>query len=378
MGLLRIILALSVVLMHANTFHGFVGVGGSLAVQSFFMVSGFYIGLILTEKYNTPERLGAFYLGRALRIYGLYFALLLAYVAFAVVFQIHAGQSTFSVVARDGVGSGTFWYFVLSNLLIFGQDAALFLRFDGAGLAFEPAGGLIQPDPRVLQGMFILPAWSLALELLFYLIAPFLARLSSRVLIAICAVSLALRLGGLQLGLIDDPWSYRFFPFELMHFIAGMLAYRFYVHLGRTRTDFRQIAGRVGPLILLFVLAYPAFGTVNAHAYFRVDRLAFLLILAVGLPFLFEWSRRSARDRAIGNLSYPVYLVHELVVQTSWHVDWFRQHEDIAVGAIVVGTLVGAYVTERLIDHPIERIRARLTGAAMAPAGGQKEAAPSA
>ena len=51
MGLLRIVLALSVLLEHAMAWHGYRMLGGPLAVQCFFIISGFYMGLVLNEKY---------------------------------------------------------------------------------------------------------------------------------------------------------------------------------------------------------------------------------------------------------------------------------------------------------------------------------------
>ena len=51
MGLLRLWLAFSVVLMHSHSFYGFTGIGG-YAVPAFFVMSGFYMNLILTTKYR--------------------------------------------------------------------------------------------------------------------------------------------------------------------------------------------------------------------------------------------------------------------------------------------------------------------------------------
>ena len=51
MGLLRLLLAFSVVLEHSHSFYGFSGIGAS-AVPAFFIISGFDTNLILTTKYK--------------------------------------------------------------------------------------------------------------------------------------------------------------------------------------------------------------------------------------------------------------------------------------------------------------------------------------
>jgi len=51
MGIIRLILALTVVAAHSTAIFGSTLVGGKIAVQSFYIISGFYMSLILNEKY---------------------------------------------------------------------------------------------------------------------------------------------------------------------------------------------------------------------------------------------------------------------------------------------------------------------------------------
>ena len=60
MGILRFILALAVVFVHTGHIYGsdFYGtrlMGGVVAVQAFYIISGFYMALILNTKYVGPE-----------------------------------------------------------------------------------------------------------------------------------------------------------------------------------------------------------------------------------------------------------------------------------------------------------------------------------
>jgi len=79
MGTVRILLALSVLLAHSRTVicFGVKLIGGFLAVKLFFVVSGFYMGMILKEKYsNTNNRIFLFWSNRFLRIFPVYWAIL--------------------------------------------------------------------------------------------------------------------------------------------------------------------------------------------------------------------------------------------------------------------------------------------------------------
>lgn len=51
MGIIRFLLALSVVITHCGSLFGTSLVVGQIAVQSFYIISGFYMSLILNEKY---------------------------------------------------------------------------------------------------------------------------------------------------------------------------------------------------------------------------------------------------------------------------------------------------------------------------------------
>src|SRR5450759_4624800 len=73
MGIIRVLLALSVVAAHFGGIWNLRFVGGQVAVQSFYIISGFYMSLILNEKYvgkNKSYKL--FITNRFLRLYPIY------------------------------------------------------------------------------------------------------------------------------------------------------------------------------------------------------------------------------------------------------------------------------------------------------------------
>lgn len=68
MGRLRYFLAIMVVLSHTQVdFLGFAP--GVTAVVSFFLISGYVMTLLIGRHYNSPDRIGLFYLDRAARLY---------------------------------------------------------------------------------------------------------------------------------------------------------------------------------------------------------------------------------------------------------------------------------------------------------------------
>src|SRR5687767_13772537 len=74
MGIIRLLLALAVVVAHsptAVTLHNWVLPGG-IAVQAFYIISGFYMALVLNEKYTFPGSTKLFYQQRYLRLAPMY------------------------------------------------------------------------------------------------------------------------------------------------------------------------------------------------------------------------------------------------------------------------------------------------------------------
>ena len=84
MGLLRLLLALSVVLYHAGLIGGYNIANQIIAVNAFFVISGFYMSLVLSTKYNFPNSYSLFVSNRLLRIYPIYWLVLLMTFAFVL------------------------------------------------------------------------------------------------------------------------------------------------------------------------------------------------------------------------------------------------------------------------------------------------------
>jgi peptidoglycan/LPS O-acetylase OafA/YrhL len=297
MGVLRLLFALSVLLVH-DMEGWFKLIDGAAAVQCFFAISGFYMALVLNERYAAPA---TFYFNRALRLFPTYWAVVLLTLAAAML----AGRPTFIDVAQH---SGLTWdaraLVFVSSFFLIGSDAMLFVRPTEAGLVFT-ASFWAEP-PQLFWYHPIPPAWSLPVEMAFYALAPFLVgcrwRLLGALLLGLTARVIVYKLFGSH-----DPWRYRFFPAEVSLFCAGGLAY----HFSRAMQA-RAAARRIGFVCLGLLIAlmplYPHLPSVARYVPVSAALLA-------SLPFVFALTRDSATDRWIGELSYPVYLLHFLVLQ---------------------------------------------------------------
>ena len=356
MGLLRVLLALAVALQHCGGgIDGYAMVGGSLAVQGFFVVSGFYMGLVLNERYDRPALNRAFYANRLLRVFGTYWFFLGAYAACYLALWRLAGVTPLGFYTTDVL---PFWQKAglgLLNLTVIGQELPGFLRIEHSQLAWSwahHAGDAVE----VPHFMLIRPAWTLSLELCFYLLAPFICRRPTWQVAALALASLAARVAWyVHTGIDEDPVSYRFFPFELAFFLAGVLAWRAYAQA----PAFWQ-GLRARPLALAAfagVLGFPwLLGAHSYTAFFVPGRLLVLALIITGLPAIHGWTGRNRADRALGELSYPLYLGHSMVIALTGAA---LGTTSTKLSALALSLLV-AWAASRLVEAPIERVRRAL------------------
>ena len=333
------------------------GVGGGAAVQAFFIVSGFYMALILNGRYAVEGGTARFYKARLARIFGLYWPVLAIYSLAAIVLLVVSDRGPLTSIFQPGMPNIASIAILSVNLFLVGLDGLLFFTFDGTGIAFSATHADI--DPGLFRGMIVQPAWSLSMELVFYAVAPWLCRQRVPILLALLATSLALRVWGASAGLVSDPWSHRFLPFEFAHFLLGICAWHIYER--RAQVDVRVLDWvLIAFLAIAFFLYRYGISLRSWDAYFDPMRLAFLAIVTISLPSLFAASRSISWDRKIGELSYPIYLLHMLFVSIVLRLPGLSDKPDLSSGVVIGGTIVGAIIVERVIGSAVERWRARI------------------
>jgi len=327
MGFLRFYLALCVVIGHAGARFPFIPHDGTQAVQIFFMISGFYMALIMNEKYVSRRQ---FYASRFLRIYVPYFIALAIVLLVSIGSRVFLGHwigldayaHAFEHNGKTGVILGA-----LSSLTIFFQDVIMFLSQPvGASLRFTLD---FSNDQFPLWHYLLIPqAWSVALELSFYLMVPWLAKLSAPKLFGLLLCSVVARVIGYEfLGLNTSPWIYRFFPFELALFLAGMLAYRFYswglAPLLMKERDYRIRTPILWVITIMMLVVHAVFfaslkTVLGFHYSYWVSYVIWPFIIAL----LFLLSKADVVDRHVGELSYPIYLIHFVMNGLVWVSIW--------------------------------------------------------
>lgn len=345
MGTLRTLLALSVALGHAGGIGAFYPMHGDAAVQSFYVLSGFYMAMICREKYAKLRHSAAiFWLNRYLRLAPSF--LIVAFAAYWV-----SGKGWYALLDARTMALALF-----SHLTMIGQDLFVFI-------GYQPITGhlFFLRDLRPLaQGagvygydfLLVPQGWSLGVEAWFYLVAPLILTRRLPIIIGLVVASFGCRIAGaLAFGLVDDPWGYRFFPFELAIFLFGALAYH-----GLAALRARPRLYRYSPAILAAILAL----VVSYHELPVSEEMkhwGFLILLVPAVPFIFELSKNSTLDRWIGTLSYPIYIAHILCFDLvdEWHVGGW------SLPLKLITTLIASGAIVLTIELPGDRLRAQLT-----------------
>jgi peptidoglycan/LPS O-acetylase OafA/YrhL len=365
MGTLRLILALSVAIAHVPGLTIQLMTGGAVSVQCFYIISGFFIAMILNEKYVAPGDAYIFYSNRLLRIFPVYwiFLALALVVNIAAYVAAHKGALSIWFDNWSRLSVGDVIFLVGTNILLFGQDLTTFLDLGGRGLEWTTQFYL--SDPGVFKFLLVPQGWSLSLELAFYLMAPFIVRRSSWTIALIAACCLMARIVGYVMGFRSDPWSYRFFPFEVSLFLAGAIAYR----CGRWIKDealhrtARMLAYGIIPATILFPL-YDSGG----DNFFSASRIGLYMCLVVALPFLYRSTKDLRWDRMAGELSYPVYLCHLIPIQLLQGSSSLGPLPAMRAILAVLATLALAAVVTKYIEIPLDKFRqSRIHGRAPQP-----------
>ena len=307
MGLLRFMLALAVASGHASGFFGahiYPKVPGSHAVQIFYMISGFLIALILSGKYaDTPQGNWIFYSNRAVKIYLPYLAILaVTIIVWLVVYAATGNAGPLQVFIDQGstMSPGAWAFAIVTNLFLFGMEWGSMLIERGGELFFSVRA--IEQPPSAIQFTVIVPAWTLSLELAFYLIAPFILRRHFLLIAVLALASYTFRFEAYAHGFRSVATEYRFFPFELSLFLYGALSYRLYAFL-KERNMFK-------PALSLSIAVACALTAISLPKYFSQHQHQMYALVGLLLPALFDFSTRHRWDKWFGDLSYPLYLVH--------------------------------------------------------------------
>ncbi|MBD3844274.1 acyltransferase [Bosea sp. SSUT16] len=312
MGLFRLLLAFCV--LYSHVFGPVAGWNiGVVAVISFFVMSGYVMTLLIAKHYQGIEAIPSFYLDRTARLFPQY----LLYLAITLV-AVGLLPITDNFV-QDRSPSA-----VLLNALML--PAGFYMFF-------------------LERALYIPPAWSLGLELSFYLVFPFylLGNLKARTVAVLGSVAVfALAVS----GYINSDWfGYRLLPGTFFVFIAGACLARPSILSGRY-----PVAVVLGSLFVFCALAA-----------FRADWFAlpynkevlFGTMIGVSAVAALRNTKFSATDELFGSLSYGVFLNHFVIM---WVLD-VAHVSRLAVPAVSVAVAFASY---KFVEEPALKLRQRL------------------
>jgi peptidoglycan/LPS O-acetylase OafA/YrhL len=356
LGVIRLLLALSVLVAH-SAFNGKLMAPGDIAVQLFFIISGFYMAMILNTKYENHT--GAFYKNRFFRLYPIYLTVVVLVLLVGFLTRLGVGHpvNNWDSVASDlssGVLSlGTAVFLTFSNITMLFQDLVMFLRLDGG----NPVPGYYGDSvPPLYTYLWIPQAWSLSLEILFYALAPFLIRKKKTVGIVL-ALSVAVRLVLHFTGHDSDPFSYRFFPSELSVFLLGAGSWHLFRDHRSPILAKNAVAFQVG--LVAVIVAWPLLFNFN-----DLGRYLFFVPFALLVPYLYDHYKDRPWDNRIGELSYPFYLTHvlalqlaALVVGPNWSSPRIGQGIQLILAAVLATGV--SFVLVTWVQSPFEKLRRR-------------------
>jgi len=300
MGVLRIFLALCVFCSHSRPIGNLQWLGGDLAVELFFVVSGFYMQLVLGTRY-TKTNLGKswvlkFYEARYFRLLPIYSMGGLLVVGAAFLRPDLAPFPIWKFVwdLPNTVGNLLFKSFLcLTNMTIFFQDLTMFVGVGNGQIKITQ--NFWWSEKLLFEGLAIPQAWSLGTELSFYFLAPYLLNLRSRWLVICACCSLGTKIIAVSALHLGDPWTYRFFPFELGYFLLGALGFRY-----RSLFDY-LVPERVERY---WYCVYPlVIGFVTVRVSVPLPTLVYPMALACALPLIFKLTAGIKADRLTGELS---------------------------------------------------------------------------
>jgi len=360
MGTVRFCLAMLVVYFHVRAAEHF-GISlpdGRLAVQLFYVISGFYMALILNEKYVAPSLNSTFYSNRFFRLWPPMLAVMaLVIVQFWVtgevlLFGLTNTTDQFLTYVR-ALDASALTYLFLTNVFVLGQDWIWFLRFDpSTGVTWCPF--TICPSHNGASFLVNHPTFTIAIEATYYLVSPLILRRSLRWPLILCVLGLVYHVVAHVAGWNPVVWSYHFVGSAAFFYFLGACAYHGYVRFSglQPAAPLRIVMIRIEPWGYLVALGAALLVYKQGGAF---DSLIIASLLALCIPLLFHRTRNVPLDRKVGELSYGIYLVHYPL--------YLLLLENFGPVRGAVLTLLGVVPTALLlylvVEAPIDRWRQR-------------------
>ncbi|MGI9383009.1 MAG: acyltransferase family protein [Methyloligellaceae bacterium] len=318
-GSLRFVLALAVVITHL--WAGLTHWAGVYAVFGFFVLSGYLMTTVLRNTYGfSPAGIGHYLANRGLRIFPVYWCVLV--LSLCAVALAPKGNGDFLIAVPANAET---W---IKNLVIFGLDSG---------------------SAKIIQ-----PAWTLYTEFVFYIAMGLLLSRWKSVILLWVLLSLAYTIYLIAAPHEFEQRYYAILP-ATMPFALGALLAAF----SRDRT-WRTPRWAIYGVVLVFCVhlfqADRIWGNDGVfHEGFYVSLpLAVLAVLVLGDLHLEGRARKV--DKILGDLSYPIFLVHWMVGSVMAATFGLKSGPGLLLASLP-GILLISYLLHRIVETPINRLR---------------------
>jgi peptidoglycan/LPS O-acetylase OafA/YrhL len=319
---------------------------GYLAVDFFFVLSGFVIGHAYDDRWGRMT-LWDFFKRRLIRLHPM---IIIGTIIGAISFYFGASPILFPLISEVPV-----WKMILVMLIGF-TLIPVPQSLDIRGWA----------EMHPLNG----PMWTLFFEYLANILyALFIRKFSNKVLsilvfLAGCALlylAVTSKNGDVIGGWSLAPEQFRIGLTRLLYpFFAGLLLSRIFKP-GRIKNAFLWCS-----LLLIIVLSFPRVGSAESlwmnglYDSFSII-FAFPLIVYLGASGEVTGKYASRICRFLGDISYPIYLVHYpfIYIYSAWAVDnkdSITTNQILFVASLVFfGSIVISYISLKLFDIPVRK-----------------------
>lgn len=142
----------------------------------------------------------------------------------------------------------------------------------------------------------------------------------------------------------SDNWKYRVHVFELSYFLLGGVSYKL-IKIKR----FNPLSGK---LIFVMIIVYVA--SINLFTDNLIFKWGTYLVFSLAIPVIFRLTSKSKTDKFLGDLSYPIYIIHFLIIAVSREFN--ITSVELRLVFIILLSILISYILNKILN-PIEKYR---------------------
>ncbi|MFA6051837.1 MAG: acyltransferase [Methylobacter sp.] len=344
MGIWRFILAFMVLLSHTPGSY-LKGNFGQMSVLAFYFISGILMAMSFERfQIKSPSPVRKFFIDRLVKLWPSY---MLVFIVSLIVYPlIHIDYD---------------WRRVIAEVFILPAAYTKMIPWGTNALTIVP------------------PSWSLGVEAHFYLAVPLIAMITyqNRIRLAYGMAALHLlvlsshaALGKwgcfwpIQPGVCTMPIS-DYLGFDLpfvvgVTFLLGTICYESFVKQNRFDQNLLAIWGMYA--VSLFLLAPVRKWITNLSTYEVLFSVTFLIPASLGVFLLTKDQKPGSIDRILGNLSYPLFLVHFLARRINEYFFGAYEVNQLLLLETVILSIVFSVIIAQFQNQIVDHIRYRFRG----------------